>query len=377
MTLVSSVASDQTAGGEGSKRRHLHQLDALRAVAVTVVICSHYLPRVQWFGFDPLGEGAAIGVRLFFALSGFLITGILLETRARIRAGEIQPLGALARFYTRRLLRIFPLYFLVLGMCWVAGVAEVRQHPGAFVSFTYNFHLIRQGWFDANLGHFWSLSVEQQFYLAWPCLVLFAPMWAIGPAASLGIVAAAAARAYYVQHDPSGMAFWVSTLASADVLGVGALVALAVRSPKASMLAERTLRPWVIGVAILCVAAAPWWLRAIGTQLDPVPQLVRDAAELAAVAGVLFGAAREFRGIGGAALSWRPMRQIATISYGLYVYHPLMLPIAGAVLAVLPGAAGWQDGWWRAATALLLSIAAAAVSWQLLEKPLNDLKRFL
>ena len=137
---------------------HMPQLDSLRAVAVAAVIVHHYIPG-GW------GPGADIGVKLFFTLSGFLITGLLMRSRRACIDGRQTLRGAIGRFYTRRFLRIFPLYYLVIAIALVAGIPPTRDILGSLLSYTLNIHMARQGWYEANFAHFWSLAVEEQFYL--------------------------------------------------------------------------------------------------------------------------------------------------------------------------------------------------------------------
>jgi peptidoglycan/LPS O-acetylase OafA/YrhL len=326
-------------------------------------------------GPDLLGEGAAIGVRLFFALSGFLITGILMDTRSAIRSGATSTGTALLRFYARRSLRIFPLYFLVVGVAWAVGVTAVRHAPSAFLTFTYNHHLIRQGWFDIHVGHFWSLSVEQQFYLVWPCVVLFAPEWAIVPAAAAMVLGAEGTRYYYLHHETAGIGYYVSTLASGDALGVGALLAIAARRTNLHAVLERLFTPARIGLSCALLALGAWWQPLLVPVAGFGAELTYDLVELSAFAGLLHGAAHGFPGAAGALLSWRPMAYLGKISYGLYILHPLMLPVATMLLGVAGDAADGPAAA-RAAVALGLSLGTAALSWQAFEKPLNDLKRY-
>src|SRR5262249_40880734 len=153
---------------------YMPQLDGLRAVAVLAVVAHHTLPGPL---VDALNPGAA-GVRLFFVLSGFLITGILLgcrESMAQQGAGQ-----ALASFYARRFLRIFPLYYFALAVVLLAGVQEARDGAAWHLAYLSNVYGVRQGWLG-SLAHFWSLAVEEQFYLVWPALVLSLPRPWLGP----------------------------------------------------------------------------------------------------------------------------------------------------------------------------------------------------
>jgi peptidoglycan/LPS O-acetylase OafA/YrhL len=152
--------------------RHIKALDGLRALAVTLVMLYHF----GTYKFGGLTvELGWVGVQLFFVLSGFLITQILLSDRE-------QALGDyLKRFYWRRSLRIFPLYFLYLFL--VTGIYVATSQPVKFTeqapmlfSYTYNFGLLAGVWYhSAFLTHLWSLSVEEQFYLFWPFVIYFVP----------------------------------------------------------------------------------------------------------------------------------------------------------------------------------------------------------
>ena len=99
----------------------MSQLDSLRAIAVAGVLLQHY-----WLPTYAVAETGAMGVHLFFVLSGFLITGILLKTRAAVDAGAATTGFSLRRFYLRRFLRIFPLYYLVLLLAWLTHVPGAR-----------------------------------------------------------------------------------------------------------------------------------------------------------------------------------------------------------------------------------------------------------
>ncbi|HUR33885.1 MAG TPA: acyltransferase [Vicinamibacterales bacterium] len=360
-------------------RRHYRELDSLRALAVVGVIANHYLPAYEWLGQDMLGEFGAAGVRLFFALSGFLITGILIDTRLAVRRGVLSIGPALGRFYARRCLRIFPLYFLIVVVCWAIGVEAVRRAPVAFATFTYNLHLIRQGWWDAHLSHFWSLSVEQQFYVVWPCLMLLLPRRGLVPAAVVSIVGAEIARWYYLTYEPGGMAFYVSTLAAGDVLGTGALLALTRRTPESEPDRSRSIyaTPSMMIGLLACWAASPWWHPLVASSVGFAANVLRDGLELATFAGLIYHAALGPGGWLGAAATWRPLTYIGKISYGLYAYHPLMLPVSSALLAAAGVSA--VDAIERGAppVALALTLGTAAGSWHLFEKPVNDLKRYV
>src|SRR5687768_3549383 len=153
-----------------SDAARMPQLDGLRAFAVVAVAISHWTPR---FIHEALPWGT--GVQLFFVLSGFLITGILLRSRPAdlgITMGT-----ALRIFYTRRVLRIFPVYYAVLAFALLWGVGTIDHtwpwHVSYLSNVYFSFHEHGPAISDPYL-HLWSLSVEEQFYLLWPFVVLVA-----------------------------------------------------------------------------------------------------------------------------------------------------------------------------------------------------------
>lgn len=151
------------------------QLDALRAFAVFAVLVHHFLPaELLTWQFAQLPWGF-LGVRLFFVISGFLITGILLRARDEAAAAGVLPTTVLFNFYARRCLRIFPLYYFVVLSGLALNLPPMREEWIWLVSYTLNLRISALGWYPENISHFWSLAVEEQFYLLWPFVVLFAP----------------------------------------------------------------------------------------------------------------------------------------------------------------------------------------------------------
>ena len=156
---------------------YVRQLDGIRALAVLLVILSHWLPA---FTLSKLGFGP-IGVDIFFVLSGFLITRILIVERLKISAAPLSysRLNSIKNFMIRRCLRIFPIYYLLL----ILLVIFANQFPNPvlkdwewFFFYLQNIHYFNnQTWPGGCLSHLWSLAVEEQFYFFWPWLILFVP----------------------------------------------------------------------------------------------------------------------------------------------------------------------------------------------------------
>ena len=354
----------------GPLPRHFPALDGVRAVAVLAVIASHYLPRREVAGVDLLGYAAVAGVRLFFALSGLLITGLLLDAAAR-RTALWRDLSV---FYAKRALRIFPLYYAVLAVCWLLNVGPARSAVWPLATFTYNEHLVRQGWWDLHLAHFWSLSVEQQFYLGWPLAVLLlAPRSVLALCA--GMVATAHAwRWYFTFHGITGMETYAATLASVDSLAIGAALAVLARRYSRDGWLRVALGPRTAALASVAMLALALVQPALVRQTGYVGEALFDVVQSIAFAALLWtalGAPADSTLARWFSVSW--LRAVGTVSYGLYVFHPLLLAAARAALAHV----GWHSRVLPPAAALVATALLATASWRWFEAPVNRLKRFL
>jgi peptidoglycan/LPS O-acetylase OafA/YrhL len=352
--------------------QHMPQLDGLRTLAVGAVMWSH------WMGPYQLGfEWGLIGVNLFFVLSGFLITGILLESRAAA-AGAAGRWFAIRQFCVRRVLRIFPLFYMTLALLALVGVRPIRQTLLWHLCYLSNVYFFRHGAWQlatSNISHFWSLAVEEQFYLVWPYLMIFLPARRLRPVVLGLIVLAPVYRLIMGLVLPeNGLAF-VLTIGCLDALGIGALLAHAQRSARSSRWEAGALARWLLRLGFPAWVAIEVLNR---VHLVPGPMLQMRQTFLDMILGwLILNGAKGFKGWFGRFLQWSPMAYLGKISYGLYVFHNLT-PYAvfflvrdlhaPAVLLTVP--------WIHRLSLLALTISLAALSWHLYEKPLNDLKRF-
>jgi peptidoglycan/LPS O-acetylase OafA/YrhL len=340
------AAPPEPAGDAGHRR----QLDGLRALAVGGVLVSHLTP------LTPAAGGG--GVALFFVLSGYLITSILLRCKGLVAAG--QPLRTtLRQFYVRRFLRILPIVYLVLAIGWVVGDAEIQRLMWWHVGYLSNFHFAAQG-FQPHTAHFWSLAVEEQFYLVWPLVILLCPRHAIAAVVVGLILVSAAFRA--VAAPWFGGAFpEVLTPYVMDALCFGALLTLADGDRR---VAAAITRAGPIAAAVAALAFFDLLPVAGAVALSTVV-LCRGLA-LAWLVGL--AARGDIRVLGAAAVVY-----IGRISYGIYVYHPLVKAFYDEFAA----AQHYIAPHWLLPFGVitLISVAAAAISWHVLEAPINGLKR--
>lgn len=198
--------------------RHYPELDGLRGLAVLLVICYHVFQLgIGWMGVD-----------LFFVLSGFLITSILLDTKANA--------NYFSSFFIKRFLRIFPLYFAVLIVYFTpyllaAGTAKATDSVPYFLYVQNIVFSLRNAWpvnYLAPLNHFWSLAIEEQFYCLFPVLIYFVPRKYLTVLFLLSIASSIACR-YYFWSIQNPVATYAFSLCRSDGLVIGATAALFVR----------------------------------------------------------------------------------------------------------------------------------------------------
>lgn len=340
------------------------QLDALRAFAVMAVVFHHFLGGVF---------GAFEGVKLFFVLSGFLITSILLRGREIRETSGKSWSRLILNFYTRRAIRIFPLYYLMIVLGLILNLEPVREALVWFLTYTLNIYMVELGWFVANYAHFWSLAVEEQFYIVWPWLIFFLPRKSLIPLTIVIILVGPLFRFYAVTQELNWLTSYIFTPACLDTLGMGSLLALiAFQDPKYSLPQIVRSNLGYIGFPILLLASAVLVSRGlVGLYI-----VFYDLFLAFVFCGLISKASRGFNGFTGKLLESRPLTYIGKISYGIYVYHPF-IPLLCATVSTAFGIS-LTDNKLIALTYLLpITFGVASISWHVFERPINSLKRSL
>jgi peptidoglycan/LPS O-acetylase OafA/YrhL len=333
------------------------QLDSLRAFAVAPVLAAHFwLPDLHL---------SSLGVRLFFVLSGFLLTGILLRERDAAEVNRVGRGAVLFDFYARRILRIWPAYYFALIAAVIMGADAVAETFAWHALFASNIlFFIEQQWFPQVTAALWTLAVEEQFYLVLPLILLFVPGKHLRALLTASIIAAILYRLILTLAVPGRLDFdLILPVAQLDALGGGALLAL-LQHGKGSI-AWQKLLAWSLPAAAFFYA---------GFLPDRVDVVLGEAVYLLPMIAIVAGANAGIGGAAGRLLSARPIVALGRISYGVYLYH---LFVAGAFdkLADVLGYAHVPDGPIRFLLFFGATILAAALSWIVLERPALALRR--
>jgi peptidoglycan/LPS O-acetylase OafA/YrhL len=368
--FVTTLApSPEIARPASPRAGYVAELDTFRLVAILSVMCIHWLNAACLF--NRLQGQISNGVHLFFVLSGYLITRILLSSRADIDAGQSTIGWSLRQFYARRFLRIFPVYYLVL----VVGVAFHFEglRAGLFwhASYLSNFYYYKRQLFDGPASLFWTLAVEEQFYILWPLAILVLPRRAILPFVAAVALIGTGCRVQVLLADS-----WAKILlpACSNFLAVGALGAI-VESPftGSDKLRRNLLRTFAVLIAMLaCCSAATVLHLGFHRALDSFVMRAIDQPMMSMVYVCIFTTcARGVPGLPGTLLRFPPLVYLGRISYGLYLYHLFVT----ATLVRFENHIGHRAAE-SFAVRFLATVAVASVSWFVFERPLNELKRY-
>lgn len=357
-------------------------LDGIRALAFLLVFAMHtdYL-RFGW-----------TGVLLFFVLSGFLITGILVKMKE-----SLAPRAYFLKFYGRRLLRIFPLYYFYLGLMSLVAAVLLSLHfrpqymqqfleqvPFA-LTYVFDFYSAWGGFTEHRfLGHFWSLSVEEQFYLLWPLLILLTPrkyyrplflgVILAGPALRLLTAAAFNGGWFGWNYRVTAFGVYVLPFSHLDAFAFGAYISqFRLPRPRLQLALLTILLPlagyasqWLV-TGSLGEPSALGYVHPLGNGMKYVwGYSLLDYTFMV----FIYTVART--GLGLRWLEWPFLRYLGKISYGMYVYHYAIVWFVARLRDF-----GWSEDINKPLIALisfLLTLLIASASYRWLEGPLLTLK---
>jgi peptidoglycan/LPS O-acetylase OafA/YrhL len=337
-----------------STQQRIGGFDGLRALAVIAVFFSHKTP--NW-----AGESGHFGVTLFFALSGFLIVGILNRERLAIEAKRKSVGGALRTFLVRRTLRIFPIYYLtltVLALLAFLNISTIGWNP---VGHIFHIFYLSNVWIDfiqksfiGTYSHLWSLSLEEQFYLLAAPLLLFSP-------ARMHIAICATAVGVGLTTHGAMLTAGKPDFSYVDFgsIGLGGVAALVCKQDKWRLGGDAFLAVAIgsFGMTWAALLIAHGWLE----------EALRSSVPVIAVLIVVLVSTSQ-TGLIVAALEWKPLVHLGRISYGFYLYHNFLRftlfedpDLLHKLMTVL--------------LEFLVVLIVAELSWYLIERPLVSLAR--
>jgi peptidoglycan/LPS O-acetylase OafA/YrhL len=341
-----------------SKHRYLPTLDGWRTVAITMVILSHA------FTTDSArnGSGSSInrltfrlgtfGVMLFFAISGYLIcTRLLVEQETY---GSI----SLRSFYLRRVFRILPpayTYLAVIVLLSAAGIIAVSHADLARAAFFYSNYLEPSSWF---VGHFWSLAIEEHFYLLWPPILVLAGRKRAAWACVAIILVSITLRFLATQDLPQGADLPGYTHLRLDAFMFPCILAILLRDPRRAKWFASAMKPW-IWLAVIVVLAAGIALGMVVEEWRDPQRVLQSALLPILIVTTVLRPEDWFARL----LQLRPIEYLGRISYAIYLWQQLVFGL------------GFKTGIWLTAAKvpLILILAIATTKW--IEEPMIALGR--
>lgn len=361
---------------------YFKQLNGLRFLAILLVLLEHWLPDLISF---PTGH---FGVVVFFVISGFLISRILIIKA--LKSNSVSKFKNIQNFIIRRALRIFPIYFLILFLGIIWEIEPIRKVYPWFFSYTPNFYIIFHKTWIGVWDHFWTLAVEEQYYLFFPFFIFFLPFSSYLRLFIVMIVIGFLSRlSFYLFCSGSFIEdYWfinyVNPISALDSFGLGGLLAYLhiFKKDRFDKIARNPIFIWIFVL-----------LSFVSFYLDESSEfkhnnLFSTVMEISLFAYLSFflvsKIALESTGIFGKILKWRPILYLGQISYGMYVYHNFLFNFYHLE---------HNTFWWflvrklpinyqefinfvplRFILNFILLVLVASVSWFFIEKPLNNLK---
>jgi peptidoglycan/LPS O-acetylase OafA/YrhL len=357
--------SRQTLARDRALEGYQPQFDGLRALAVLTIMVDHFSADVPNFPLPDWIHLGATGVRLFLVLSGYFITASLRRARDRMDAGELSAGKTTAAFYWRRFLRIGPAYLVFAAISLLLNLGAVRHNWAWVFTGTVNWLIAWNNQWPLAISHLWSICVQEQFYLLWPLLILLLPRkWMLSAIIAVAF-AGVAFRVGSVIFSVPIIARWVLPFGSLDSLAAGAALGWCGGRLRASR------GGWVL--AWLCLSMLT--VAAVLRNGDPtkLKSVLVEPLEAGAFVILVARTATGFDGNIARFLSNAGLVFAGRISYGLYIYHILVamifnrwLPSQMRFLITIPSL--------RLAVFGIVTLFVAALSWRLLEQPINRLR---
>ena len=369
--ILPALKSESSPGPkEQVKSSYQPHLDGLRALAILGVLFEHF-----GVAMPALLRCGPLSVRFFFVLSGYFITLSLWKLKAEISESHGGSFLPVCRFYLSRFLRIGPPFYLALIVGAIFGITEVRTNFFWLATFQANNYIAYIGYWPEAISHFWSLAVQEQFYLIWPVIVLTLPKRWFLPTMGAFIVFGLVFRLFCIATDAPTLMRWVTLFGCFDSFAVGALIAY-LRQTR--LLDQIRLFSRTILFAMPLTAFGCFFL---GRALMTLPENNLFLALTESVDAVFLAWALSMTLVGvkdryARLLSWAPLVYLGRISYGIYVYHVFVIIMISPLL-VPYGLTETHFAFGRIAVLMLLTLVVSVLSWHYMEQPFLAWKKAL
>lgn len=365
------------------KETYFKQLDGIRFLAIFLVLVDH------WFAekiFVPLG---ILGVTMFFVLSGFLITRILIL--AKVKDGETKRNHwfSIKQFMIRRSIRIFPIYFLSIFVLYILDVPPVRDTIIWCLTYSTNIYIALNETWLGTIDHLWSLAVEEQYYLLFPYLILFLPSKNHKAVLYLMILSSVLLRIYLYMNGNDWMVQYVLMPTCLDCFGLGGLLAYWHTNEKEGFFDKLINPKWIISSAtfLILFMIVIRWIQVEYNSTHHFGNLVVERFVYSLFCFFLIaGAVSGYKGILKVILENKFVIYLGKISYGLYLYHNFVFNFYhtksdSPVLKVLSKIQNYFTSitssiFFEATYYFIITFILATASWYLIEKPANKLKKY-
>jgi peptidoglycan/LPS O-acetylase OafA/YrhL len=353
--------------------KFLPQIDGLRFIAVMGVIISHWcidnykdnlILKVIPFGG---------GVQLFFVISGYLITKILLIEKERIGQNQISFWQAIKSFFLKRILRIFPIYYLLIAALIIIYKGSLESILTSLLTYTFNWHMLYAQHFFGDKTHLWSLSVEEQFYIIWPFLILLFPFKKMKWLMIIAIMIGYLSKLYYTFCTTNIFGAGISTFSCFDAFGLGGILAYS------QIVGSTKLRTKTNKILFWCCLIFFYILSLTLVFINKSMNysFVNCCVVITSFFSVAIASNGGFNGFLKIFLENRIVLYLGRISYGLYLYHNFIPTVYWKFIDPLPIFRFEKNPASIFIIYFILTLILASISWFLIERPILSLKRFL
>jgi peptidoglycan/LPS O-acetylase OafA/YrhL len=351
------------------KLKHIVQIDGLRCFAVFGVVIAHYIlghVENKFINKIPFGTG----VNLFFVISGYLITAILFNKKNDIENGLSNYKNEIKNFFAKRVLRIFPLYYITISLLFIFNFNEVKDYYMYLVTYTTNIYMTFHNTYIGSRTHLWSLAVEEQFYIIWPFIVLFIKRKYFLFIIFWLLVLSLFSKYYFLNYTYWQLGSNAFLTSCFDSLSLGALLAYLQLYNHAifeKILDKRILLFLIVSYAFLFITPG-----ILSLSLKSLFNNFYTSVIYFYMVGI--AAQNKFSGFVSYCLENKISLYFGKISYGIYIIHNFMPEMFYKFFArKLPPTDDYSVKviYW-----ICLTLMLSSISWFLIEKPILKMKRY-